>query len=374
MKRGSKIVCALLACALLGGAFAGCAETDPDPTPEVTDASVWSTYSTAKVTQNTKESVPYAVLNAALNIRMMKDETEGAQLIVTAGSDDIGSYELTAAALSDGNGHTIPAEDVAVYHQKYITVTRKSDLLNTDYLAGDRIPDMLLPMDTAKEYGENKIAAGQNQGITVEVTTASDTVPGTYTGTFVLDLDGEKQNIPVTVEVWDIEYEGRRTFQSSFLLYRNSLVAGEYEASDELVDRYVDFLLDYNVNTLVIKDVYSPSGLVGEAERLWENENFNSLCIPVFMSAGYTASSADADSILAYVNAVVEASSPEKPYFEYLYIYPTYFDEADMYSEKYTDVVNVFKQGGEWDKTLERILADVKTTDVYKNADSAFQA
>lgn len=59
MKRGSKIVCALLACALLGGAFAGCAETDPDPTPEVTDASVWSTYSTAKVTQNTKESVPY---------------------------------------------------------------------------------------------------------------------------------------------------------------------------------------------------------------------------------------------------------------------------------------------------------------------------
>ena len=40
MKRGSKIVCALLACALLGGAFAGCAETDPDPTPEVTDASV----------------------------------------------------------------------------------------------------------------------------------------------------------------------------------------------------------------------------------------------------------------------------------------------------------------------------------------------
>lgn len=58
MKRGSKIVCALLACALLGGAFAGCAETDPDPTPEVTDASVWSTYSTAKVTQNTKESAP----------------------------------------------------------------------------------------------------------------------------------------------------------------------------------------------------------------------------------------------------------------------------------------------------------------------------
>lgn len=375
MKKGSKIVCAVLTCALLGGVFAGCAEKENVPQqPEVTEASVWSTYSTAKVTRNAKESVPYAVLNAALNIQMMKDETEGSQLIVTAGSEDIDAYDLTVSALSDGNGNTIPAESIDVYHQKYIQVMHKSDIQNTDYLAGDYIPDMLLPLDIAKEYGENTIAAGQNQGITVEVTTSGDTVPGTYTGTFVLDLDGVKQNIPVTVEVWNIGYEDRRTFRSSFLLYRNSLVAGEYEASDELVDRYVDFLLDYNVNTLVIKDAYSPAELVAEAERLWENENFNSLCIPVFMSAGYTSANSDADAIVSYVQAVVEASTPEKPFFEYLYIYPTYFDEADVYSDRYTDVVNVFGRGGEWDKTLERVAEAVKTTNVYKNADAAFRA
>ena len=124
------------------------------------------------------------------------------------------------------------------------------------------------------------IAAGENQGITVEVTTTKSTVPGTYTGVFVLDLDGQKQEIPVTVEVWDILYEGRRSFQSSFLLYRNTLVSGEYEASDELVERYTDFLLDYNVNTYVIKDAYTVEEEVAELVRLFENENYNSFCIP----------------------------------------------------------------------------------------------
>ncbi len=373
MKKGSKILSALLACLLAAG-LAGCAEGEPQPSGEVTEAKVWSTYGTAKVTQNAKESVPYAVQDAAVGIQMMKDETEGTQLVVTAGSEDIAAYDLSVSALSDGKGNAIPAEQIAVYHQKYLEVTRKSDILNTEYLAGDRIPDMLLPLAIAKEYGENTIAAGENQGITVEVTTTKSTVPGTYTGVFVLDLDGQKQEIPVTVEVWDILYEGRRSFQSSFLLYRNTLVSGEYEASDELVERYTDFLLDYNVNTYVIKDAYTVEEEVAELVRLFENENYNSFCIPRIMEPGYTATGGQANDIIDYIVAVAEISTPEKPYVESLYIYPTYFDEADMYAQKYEDVVNVFKEGGEWDKTLERALAAVKATDAYKNADEAFRA
>lgn len=378
MKIGSKILCAALACTLLTGAFVGCTEEGAEPTPpgpdgEVTQtAEVWSTYSSAKVTQNAKQSVPYAQLEASINIQMMKDETEGAQLIVTA-EKDIGSYMLTASALSDGKGHTIPAEDISIYHQKYITVTRRSDVLNTDFQAGDYIPDMLLPIDIAKEYGENTIAEGDNQGITVEVTTTSDTEPGTYTGTFVLDLDGEKQNIPVTVEVWNIEYEGRRTFQSSFLLYRNSLIAGEYEASDELVDRYVDFLLDYNVNTYVIKDSYPVDEFVAEAQRLFANDNYNSICIPVGLSTSYTATSAMADQIVNYIVAIAEVSTPEKPYLEYLYLYPSALDEADMHGID-AAVERIFSVDGEWDKTLARAFTAVQATEAYKSFSAEFRA
>ena len=304
---------------------------------------------------------------------MMKNETEGTQLIITAGDKAVESYSLETSDLTDGSGHKISKSDISVYHQKYLEVIREWNTSNENYRAGDFVPDMLLPLDLAAEYGENKIAAGQNQGITIEVTTTSETAPGTYTGTFVLNLDGEKQNIPVTVEVWDIEYTGRRSFQSSFLLYRNTLIRGEYEASDELVQRYVDFLLDYNVNTYVIKDAYSVEEEVAEMVRLYENENYSSFCIPRIMQAGYTATSAQANDIIEYIVEVAKISTPENPYIQNVYIYPTHFDEADMFSDKWADVIRVFKAGGEWDKTLNRALAAVRATEEYSEFSADFR-
>lgn len=64
---------------------------------------------------------------------------------------------------------------------------------------------MLLPMQTAVDYGETSVEAGHNQGFTVEFTTTSDTAPGTYTGTFSLNVDGQTTPVPVSVEVRDID-------------------------------------------------------------------------------------------------------------------------------------------------------------------------
>lgn len=376
MRKASKIGGAIMACILMLGTMSACG-TGPKPVDNgglTSTVDVWSTYATAKVTKNVKADVPYAKLDASINIQMMQNETEGTQLIVTAGDETIKSYDLATADLTDGNGHSISKNAISVYHQKYLMVAKKADLLNTNYVAGDYVPDMLLPLEIATEYGENTIAAGQNQGITIEVTTASDTVPGTYTGTFVLDLDGEKQNIPVSVEVWDIAYEGKREFQSSFLLYQNILLGGEYEASDELVERYIDFLLDYNVNVYVIKDPYTLEDEIDQMVELYENENYNSFCIPRIMQAGYTSTGMMANDIIEYIVEVAKISTPEKPYVECLYIYPTYFDEADMFADKQSDAEKVFKAGGEWDKTLERAVAAVKATEEYKTADADFQA
>ena len=64
---------------------------------------------------------------------------------------------------------------------------------------------MILPMETAVQYKENTVKKGENQGITVEVTTSRETVPGIYSGVFTLKMDGRTKKIPATVEVWDIE-------------------------------------------------------------------------------------------------------------------------------------------------------------------------
>ena len=161
---------------------------------QTTEHSIWSTYSTVKVTQNVKEERfrYYEVLDAEVNIEMMKDEVEGTQIIITAGSD-ISSFDLITSDLTDGKGNTFAKENIAVYQQKYMYCPTDYDPKNTDITLNDYVPDMLLPLDIAKEYNENNVKAGNNQGITIEAETTSSTVPGTYTGTFVLDLDGEKQ-------------------------------------------------------------------------------------------------------------------------------------------------------------------------------------
>ena len=198
-------------------------ETESGETVAATE--IWSTYSTVKVPQNRNLDV-YEKQNAEIYLSMMKDETEGTQLVITAGQD-ISSYELVEAELSDGKGNTISTDQIDVYHQKYVHIDKMFNINNTVYRGGDYLPDMLLPMETAVEYKENTVKKGENQGITVEITTTSDTVPGIYNGMFTLKMDGKTKKIPATVEVWDIEYKGRRTFQSCFLIYRSYLAQGE---------------------------------------------------------------------------------------------------------------------------------------------------
>ncbi len=334
---------------------------------EQNETKVWSTYSSVKVLQNQKDDLAYDELEAMCDIQMMRNETEGTQLIITA-TEDIDAYDLVVSDLKDDNGNVISVEDIKVYHQKYMVVNSKTDILNEDIIVGDYVPDMLLPLDTAKEYGENTITAGHNQGITIEITTFSETVAGTYSGTFTLKMDDKSLDIPVNVEVWDIAWEGKREFQSSFLIYSNALLAGEYEVSEELIERYQDFFLDYKINTFVIRSEDSVETLAKEAVTFFDNDNYSSICIPNTMSGGLSDS--NKDKIVEYIREIVRMSSTEKPYFEYLYIYPAYFDEVDMYPEKQGEFVEVFKQGGEWEQLLKRALQEVKGLSEYQAFDA----
>ena len=368
-----KLLILTLCAAFVGTALSGCASKGGGGTNS--SVAVWSTYSTAKVTKNVKDSVPYEKLGASVDVEMAKNETEGAQIIMTAEDKSVKSYKLTVNDLTSDDGNVLPKSAISVYAQKYLVVNRKTDIYNTDYAVGDAVPDMLLPHDISVEYGENKIKKGENQGLTIEFTTTPDTAAGVYVGNFTLDVDGKKQDIPVKVTVWDFAYEGRRTFQSSFLIYRNMLMAGEYEASDELVKRYEEFLLKYKMNCYVIKhsDEYSVDELVAEAIEFSKNDNYNSISIPRYMKQGYSATDKMADEIADFITGIAKASSPENPYVDYLYIYPTYFDEADQHENTYADVEKVFKNGGEWDKTLQKALDKITATAEYKAMSEEFK-
>ena len=326
----------------------------------ITATEVWSTYSTVKVPQNRNLGV-YEKQDAEIYLSMMKDETEGTQLVITAGQD-ISSYELVEAELSDGKGNTISTDQIDVYHQKYVLIDKMFNINNMIYRAGDRLPDMLLPMETAVEYQENTVKKGENQGITVEITTNSDTVPGIYSGVFTLKMDGKTKKIPATVEVWDIEYEGRRTFQSCFLIYRGRLAQGEYGATDEMMDAYVRTLLKYKVNSDYVqrKDLgyNNIENFTDYIEEYFEDDNFNSIVIPVHINFPFEHNNSDADASIQYINELVKICTPETNYMDYAYIYPSGYDEADISKTKKDDAIRVFRDGGDYQLMLQRAVRE----------------
>ena len=118
---------------------------------------VWSTYGATKVLQNAKNNDSYHNLGGGISFSMMKNESEGSQLVLTA-KRNVSSYELVGEDLKDDDGNVISKEDISIYHQKYVEITKRANAeMNPAFAVGDYIPDMLLDMDKAVEYKENAI-------------------------------------------------------------------------------------------------------------------------------------------------------------------------------------------------------------------------
>ena len=303
--------------ALSAFCMAGCGESGGSSAKIEKDIEVWSTYNTAKVIRQTTKNAKYAQLPAKLSVQMMKGEYEGAQLIITS---NVGAeYTLAKGELKNANGTVIPAENIHIYHQKYVEISRNYNG-NPAYNAGDAIPDMLLPMDIAVQYGENFVKADSNQGITVEFD-SEGLEAGVYTGDFLLEIDGEKQNIPVSVEIWDIEYTERRTFQSSFLIYRDQLPAGEYDNTKQTVDAYIDFLQEYKADAYVVRDIYEEEHFYESIDR-FTHKNAASIVIPVDFPLTYRAEESDAhfQEAMEYILWLANQSTEENMYIEYAYL------------------------------------------------------
>ncbi len=337
--------------------------------------SVWSTYNTTKVIQQTSRNDAYEQKDASLSLQMMQNEYEGAQLIITA--EEALRYILTAGELKSEAGDVFPAENIQIYHQKYQTIKTH---YNGDpaFQAGDAIPDMLLPMDIAVAYEENTVAANTNQGMTVEFN-SKDVPAGVYTGSFTLDLDGKTMEIPVRVEVWDIRYEGRRQFQSCFVLYHDEVFTGEYRNTDDVIDGYVNTLLEHKVNTYVAQGFYTPELLAEEAQRLYQNNNWNSLCIPYGFYTGYQVYengeiTEDAQLAADYIKALVRISTPEENYLPFVYFYLGGLDEADVVEGRWEPSEEFLRDGGAYQQTLALAVEQLKAEGWFARQTPEFAA
>ena len=102
-----------------------------------------------------------------MDVKLAKNESEGVQLMITP-EEDVAYYNVSVSDLSDNAGHTI--SDVEVYAEFYVKLTKHTNPNSVRPLG--YYPDALIPMEVSKKSGENKIGAGQNQAVYINVTTS----------------------------------------------------------------------------------------------------------------------------------------------------------------------------------------------------------
>lgn len=181
----------------------------------------------------------------AVNIGACKNEYEASQIILTANSGTVSFYDLEICDLKNADGDILSKENIKIYNQKYIqldSVTYENTLGTGWY------PDALLPFDVAVEYGENKVEEGNNQGVYIETYIPKDAKAGVYSGTFTLNVDEEKYDVPVKVTVYDYKVSETNHLASLFALHSERAAVGEMGWNEELYKAYMDTFMEFRVS------------------------------------------------------------------------------------------------------------------------------
>lgn len=275
---------------------------------------IGSTYNTKKILQDDTE---YVNLGKELRVSMAKGETEGGQIIITP-EKNIKSYNAKISDLEDSEGNVFSKTNVEIFVQKYLKLEYKTNLqTNMDYLPGF-YPDMLLPLDIAVDFNENKVSAGKNQGLTIEFTTTSETVAGNYTGTLTLDIDGKNEIVPVYLTVWDIDIT-KSYGRSSVSWWPTGMKPGENAFTPELYKEYYETMLyKYKTNLAKLPGSYMPDTMTENVLKYWDHPDFTSYAIP----ADFTVSRQfNTGRFMDYLHSLSLASEPGKILLEKAYVY-----------------------------------------------------
>lgn len=246
---------------------------------------------------------------AKIDVDMAQNEYEGAQIFMTA-LDNVSEYFVDVADLKSADGTKFASENIDVYAYKYTEVTANMATHRGGGI-GD-YPDAILPIEASVKFGENNIAKGNNQGIYVRFKTTSDTPAGLYTGSLTVRYDGESKNIPITVNVWDVEVS--ETTHSKTLFSNGwHWKAPELDSTDERFQSYIDLLSEYRIGSIDLmevsdRDKSDPTLLTRYTDKVYEyvkNPKNSTYAINYFLSG---TGSFDTEMFEKFIIAIAEKS------------------------------------------------------------------
>ncbi|HEY6944877.1 MAG TPA: immunoglobulin domain-containing protein [Candidatus Acidoferrum sp.] len=157
---------------------------------------------------------------SSITLSSARGETVDTQVIVQAPSSGLTNVNLSASTLSGPAGATIPAANITLYREYYITVTGTASYGggSNPPLGSGTYPEPLIPFNdpetgsplcataaTLKACNAT-VSAGQNQPYWIDISVphgATNSPTGTYTGTISVTADQGTATIPVTLTVWN---------------------------------------------------------------------------------------------------------------------------------------------------------------------------
>lgn len=142
----------------------------------------------------------------AVRIRLARNETEAAQLVVRP-TQDLEELMVEAGQLEGPAGASIPTDAVDLLRVRYVDVIQASDRLG----AVASWPEPLPPFDRPVE-----VEAGQNQPLWIRVKTPKDIPAGIYRGAVTLSARNYKNSVPLEVEVYDFTLPDEVSVESAF--------------------------------------------------------------------------------------------------------------------------------------------------------------
>ena len=219
-------------------------------------ADIWSTPATVKVLQTAQASDYDDVRTDHISLVSGKNEYESGQIIVSAKRDL--SFTVRVSDLVDvtNGANRIGKENFRVYIQKYIEVTRNWH--NNGAPTGN-YPDAILPQENAVTYGQNAVKKGANGGAWLEFYIPETTSAGNYQGTATVTVGEAVQNIPVSLKVYDVTIPKDSSQKSLFTVNWQQVAVHEEDGSQEMVDKYNAFLMQYRCSPTGMEKIYPVS-------------------------------------------------------------------------------------------------------------------
>ena len=210
-----------------------CGSTSCGPTQKRGEAvSIWAASDSRKVKRDEPVGGASGIWSRekkTVTLEGARNEYLAFQLIVHANSD-LEAVDSSVSDLRSGSAR-IDRENIALFREHYLHVTDPSSSMYGDPpSAGEGwYPDQLVPMDAPKGGAPFSVAAGQNQGIWVDVFIPDGTTAGVYKGKVSVSAKGQpKTDIGLEVQVWDFTLPTETHLKTWFYFGPDELANGHH--------------------------------------------------------------------------------------------------------------------------------------------------